>query len=84
MAKIIFEGEEKHVPDGENIQQPCEEMGIPFGCTDGLCGVCAVEVEEGCDNLTDLTEAEIEMEMDLEFRLPCQCKIKSGTVKFRI
>lgn len=84
MAKLILEETEFEFPDSEegvSIQPQCEEWGIPFGCTEGICGTCRVEVLEGEDNLTPLTQEEEDMGMNTKERLACQCKLKKGTVK---
>ena len=82
MAKLIFEDEEANVPDGESIQEACEEIGVPFACTEGCCGTCVIEVKEGMENLSGFTQAEEDSlgEMENE-RLACQCHIKSGNVR---
>ena len=84
MAKVIFvdSKEEVELPDGSGLQDACENVGIPFACSEGVCGTCVIEVLEGMENLTSFTEAEEDFlgDMDTE-RLACQCKIKSGTVK---
>ena len=86
MAKLIFEnsGHEYELQDGSPIQEPCEKEGIPFACSEGICGTCIVEVLEGMENLTDFTQAEEDFlgEKGNE-RLACQVKIKSGTVKLK-
>jgi ferredoxin len=86
MAKLIFEDnqEEFDLPDGSPITEACEQAGVPFACTEGVCGTCVVEVVEGMSNLTDFNEAEADFlgELDKE-RLACQCKIKSGCVKLK-
>lgn len=87
MARLIFEDteEEVEVPDGAEIQQVCEEAGVPFACTEGICGTCVIEVTEGMENLSEFNEEEEDFlgEMDNE-RLACQCKIKQGTVKIKV
>lgn len=82
MAKLFINDEEIELSDGEEIKTSCEEYGIPFGCEEGVCGTCIVEVEEGMENLSLYTEEEEDFlgEIDKE-RLACQCKIKSGCVK---
>lgn len=86
MAKLIFEdnGEEFELPDGSPIIEPCEAAGVPFACTEGVCGTCVVEVVEGMENLSEFNQAEADFlgELDRE-RLACQCKIKSGYVKLK-
>ncbi len=84
MAKLIFvpSGEEVEVEDGSKIADSCEEAGVPFACTEGVCGTCVIEVKEGMDNLTGFTQEEEDFLGELEDeRLACQCVIKSGTVK---
>lgn len=84
MAKLIFEetSEECDLQDGATIAEACEDAGVPFACTEGVCGTCVIEVNEGMENLTSFTQEEEDFlgEMDTE-RLACQCKIKSGRVK---
>lgn len=86
MAKIIFEDtdEEIEIPDESSIADHCEEAGVPFACTEGVCGTCVIEVTEGMDNLSDFNEAEADFLGELECeRLACQCKIKNGLVKIK-
>ncbi len=86
MAKLIFENieEEREVPDGSSLLEPCEEVGIPFACQEGCCGTCVIEVTEGMENLSDFSQEEADFlgEQDRE-RLACQCRIKSGRVKIK-
>ncbi len=86
MAKLIFEhsGEECELQDGARIQPACEEAGIPFSCTEGICGTCIIEVVEGMENFSPVTQEEIDFlgEQDVE-RLACQCRIQGGCVKIR-
>jgi ferredoxin len=84
MAKLIFKptGEEKELEDDSPLQEACEEAGVPFACTEGVCGTCVIEVEEGMENLSDFTQEERDFlgDQDKE-RLACQCRIKRGNVK---
>jgi len=82
MAKLVYKktGVEKDIPDGEKIKNAAEELGVLFGCEDGICGTCMINVIEGEKNLTDLTQPEKDLERDLKNRLACQCKIKKGKV----
>ena len=84
MAKLIFNptGEEKELEEGTPLQQVCEEAGVPFACTEGICGTCVIEVEEGMENLSDFTQEEKDFLGDPNNeRLACQCKIKGGCVR---
>ena len=83
MAKLIVNDQEKELPDGSPIQETAEDLGIPFGCTRGICGTCKVEVVSGEENLDELTLREKDMNRDRKNRLACQCSIKSGTVKIK-
>jgi len=49
MAKLIFEhnDEEIELPDDSPIAEVCEEAGVPFACTEGVCGTCVIEIKEG-------------------------------------
>ncbi len=83
MPKIKFEDdpEEFELSEGSPIIEVCEQMGVPFACTEGVCGTCVIEVKEGMENLSEFTQEEDDFlgELDCE-RLACQCKIKKGKV----
>jgi len=84
MGKLIFEdtGEEFEITDGDPIAEVCEDAGVPFACTEGVCGTCVIEVKEGMDNLSKFTQEEEDFLGELEEeRLACQCKLKGGCVK---
>ena len=86
MAELIFEntGERVELEDESPIAHACEEAGVPFACTEGICGTCIVEVVEGMENLTPPTEAETDFLGEFgtsKERMACQCKIKCGQVK---
>ncbi len=83
MAKIIMENEKKEVPDNSPIMPPCEELGVAFGCNSGICGTCRIEVLEGMENLSEMTQAEKDMGLEGNERLACQCRILKGTVKIK-
>lgn len=85
MAKLVFDhnGEEIELEDGSPIADACEEGGVPFACTEGVCGTCVIEINEGKENLSPSTQEEQDFlgEGTCDERLACQCKIKQGTVK---
>ncbi len=86
MAKLIFQNtkEEVELPEGAEITQACEEAGVPFACTEGVCGTCVIEVVEGMENLSEFNQAESDFLGDLgNERLACQCKIRGGCVKIK-
>lgn len=87
MAKLIFDhsGEEVDIQDDSPIAAPCEEAGVPFACTEGVCGTCVIEVVEGAENLSKPTQEEEDFlgSGACKERLACQCKIKQGRVKIK-
>lgn len=86
MAKLIFEntGEETLLQEGECLHQACEEAGVPFACTEGVCGTCVIEVVEGMEHLSDFSQEEKDFlgEQQRE-RLACQCRILRDCVKIK-
>ena len=91
MPTLNINGVEQELEENEEIQSYCEDGGIPFACTEGICGTCVIEIEEGSENLSDPTEEEYDFlgddvaggEGSGKERLACQCKIKCGTVKIK-
>lgn len=87
MAKLKFEdtGEEHDLQDDSPIAEICEDAGVPFACTEGVCGTCVVEVVDGHANLTEPTQEEFDFLGDDvgDERLACQCRIKGGCVKIK-
>ncbi len=81
MAKLFLNDDEAEINDGDNILEAIEELGVPIGCTNGVCGTCEIEVLEGMDNLSPMTAEEEELGMEGARRLGCQCKITGGDVK---
>lgn len=85
MAKLIFDqsGEEIDLPDDAPIANACEEAGVPFACTEGVCGTCVIEIKAGKENLSSPTREEEDFlgEGTSDERLACQCKIKCGNVR---
>ena len=60
MAKLIFDhsNEEVSLPDNSPLTEVCEEAGVPFACTEGVCGTCVIEIKEGKENLSPPTQEE--------------------------
>lgn len=85
MATLVFEHnkEEIELPDGSHIAEACEEAGVPFACTEGVCGTCVIEVLEGGACLSRPTREEEDFlgEGHPTERLACQCRIKTGRVR---
>jgi len=88
MAKLQFahNGEEVELADGSAIAEPCEEAGVPFACTEGVCGTCVIEILDGEDNLSPPTQEEEDFLGSgcCRERLACQCRILSGTVRVSV
>ena len=84
MARLKFQntGDEVELPDGSRIQEVCEEAGVPFACTEGVCGTCVIEIKDGHQNLSNPTREEEDFlgEGCCNERLACQCKIQQGEV----
>ena len=83
MATIIFKetDQEKEVKDGSPIKSACEEAGVLFGCEDGYCGTCRLQIGDGEENFQEKNRQEMDLTgNDPKRRLACQCKINSGIV----
>ena len=83
MATLKTDGKQVELPDGYPIREVAEELGVPFGCRSGLCGTCMIDIVEGEENLSELTEEEEMMDRDRKHRLACQAKIKQGMVRIK-
>jgi len=87
MPKLIFDNTSGSIelPENSPIQESCEEQGVPFACTEGVCGTCVIEIVKGEENLSRPTQEEHDFLGDDvgEERLACQCHIKSGDVTIR-
>jgi ferredoxin len=84
MAKLICDESEVEVPENVQLTDYAEQVGVYFGCQNGNCGVCDVEIVDGIENLSDRTDKEKDFELLKNHRLLCQCKIKHGVVKIRL
>lgn len=85
MAKLIFDhnDDEIELEEGSPIAEACEEAGVPFACTEGVCGTCVIEIIEGGENLSEATQEEEDFlgAGTCKERLACQCRIKCGKVR---
>lgn len=85
MAKLIFDHNEEEIEltDDSPIAEACEEAGVPFACTEGVCGTCVIEIKEGKEHLSNPTKEEEDFlgEGTCDERLACQCRIKTGKVR---
>ena len=83
MAVLKSNDKQVDMPEGYPLREAAEELGVPFGCRSGLCGTCMIDIVEGEENLSELTEEEETMGRDRKHRLACQAKIKEGTVMIK-
>lgn len=62
MPKITFIGldDSFEVPAGTSLLDACEEYSapVPFSCTAGVCGTCAIVIAEGADQVSPITDDE--------------------------
>ena len=61
-----------------------EGLGVPFGCENGICSTCLIQIKSGMENLSEKTEQEeFTLEArgaDDDMRLGCQCKVNGDVV----
>lgn len=74
-------GDEEIELDPGPIAEAAEELGIPFGCSSGICCSCMAEVIEGEENLHPKEGTEKLLGLPDNVRLCCQARIKGGRVK---
>jgi len=82
MVKLTIGDQDFEVKKGSGIIEEGTKADIPFGCQDGMCGTCVIDVLEGKENLGQLTQEEKDLDLKVEKRLACQCKIK-GDAKIK-
>lgn len=80
-------GAKATAPAGSSFRDVAQEEGldIPFGCENGICSTCLIQITSGMENLSEKTEQE-EFTLDArgadeDMRLACQCKV-NGDVEF--
>lgn len=83
-----------NVKPGATIQDVVEASGsaLPFGCRDGECGTCVVEIVQGMEFLSPKNEKEFKVLKEVcagtcseNARLACQMKIEkpNGVVRIK-
>ncbi|AFL68313.1 2Fe-2S iron-sulfur cluster-binding protein [Sulfurospirillum barnesii] len=83
-----------NVKPGATIQDVVEASGsaLPFGCRDGQCGTCVVEIVQGMEFLSPINEKEVKVLKEIcvgtcskNSRLACQMKIDkpNGVVRIK-
>ncbi|KKR09353.1 MAG: ferredoxin [Candidatus Peregrinibacteria bacterium GW2011_GWF2_39_17] len=89
MPKVTFKttGQTVEVPKGKNLREVIQENGwpIPFGCENGICGTCLVQIVSGKENLEPIQEAEDQTlkamgQANGDHRLACQCEVMGDVV----
>ncbi len=62
-----------------------QDLGIPFGCENGLCSTCLIQIRKGGEHLGEKTEQEMftleARDATPNMRLACQCQV-NGDVEF--
>lgn len=89
MVKITFASQNMtiSVSSGSEllqVKQRHPDIPLKFGCTRGDCGVCAVKVWQGRENLTKCSKQELvtlqKKGLGDDYRLACQCAINGDVV----
>lgn len=83
MAKVEFRAESRTVEcvPGTPLRDICdrEKARVPFGCRNGVCGTCEIEVLSGGANLSTIVEPELDTIASFGIpeghRLACQAKV---------
>jgi ferredoxin len=89
-AKLTFEdiGQTVNVPAGVRVIEISEKVGsgIIYGCREGDCGTCIMEVTDGWNNLTEPSVLEQKVLKEnmagRHHRLACQAQVL-GDVKVK-
>jgi ferredoxin len=89
MPTIYFEDKQYTVRAGQELLTAYRinpELPLRFGCCDGNCGTCAIEVIEGYENLSKMGEKEkgtlASKKLAFPHRLACQCAI-TGNIRIK-
>ena len=83
MAKIRTEDKETELRDAEDSADAFERVGVPLGCRIGVCNVCKIKIVSGFENLSEITQNEIDAALEEDERLACQCKVLKEEVKIK-
>ena len=83
MPKIKSQDMEVEFQDSEDSADYFEKVGVPLGCRIGVCNVCKIKILSDSENLSELTENEIDSKLEKDERLACQCKVLKGEVKIK-
>jgi ferredoxin len=89
MPKITFEKDNitQQIPAGCDFQRALTlypHLPLRFGCRRGECGVCALYIEKGMENLTKVTPEEkatlARKRLPSDCRLGCQCAVNGDII----
>lgn len=81
VVKVCIGDVTLEVECGQGLMDVCDAHVTPlaFGCRGGSCGTCLIQVIEGGENLSDVTETEEilvpALTDDASARLACQVRI---------
>lgn len=85
--KVINQDLTVSIPSGTELIDAAKkhpDLGLKFGCTRGDCGVCAIEVVSGNENLSQQSAQEKETlrkkGLGEGWRLACQCAINGDVI----
>ncbi|RME52120.1 (2Fe-2S)-binding protein [Candidatus Woesearchaeota archaeon] len=73
---ITLNGASAFAPKGTSIIPAAKEVGVLFGCHQGACGVCKVQVVSGGELLSPKEASERRMTHKKEERLACRCVVQ--------
>ncbi|MBK7669859.1 MAG: (2Fe-2S)-binding protein [bacterium] len=80
MPVIKTRSRQRNVIAGGSMEAAAD-LGVLFGCHNGVCGKCATRILSGLNNLSPPTAEETGMGLEPGCRLMCQCRITKGNVK---
>ena len=84
MAILKTKNKQIEVEVEASIISACESLGVPFGCTNGVCGTCITVIKNGMEYLGEKNDKEQAMGLGNDERLLCQCKISGGEVEIEV
>jgi ferredoxin len=87
MAKVSAYEWEKEIPGRFTLTEVKKDdptFPVAFSCRAGFCGLCAVEIREGAENVSKPTLIETEtlkrVWQGRNYRLACQCSVSGSIV----
>ena len=89
MPNLTFELHQKAfaITHGTDLLKACQinpAIPLKFGCQQGECGVCAIRIKGGVENLSRKTKQETKTleakHFDEKTRLACQCALLGDVI----